>query len=289
MSDITVLPFTAYKSFLEKDIHSELKYFYNSFKIEELHQRVKSINHTSHIVELYRDSFMSNDVNFDTHYFETTIKHRLLELTQSSLEQLLVIFQQNYHDRIRLNGLIKFYGIQLNEVFNSRRLKQFPFLEKYYSIIDKEISEYSIRGVNIANDIPKCFNLIVSEDEDQKEKIEILYNLLIEYPPIIDCPKEDFIKLFSNIECSSGIKWLVKGSKNKKEISKPSLVNFLRTLSDKGHIDKSYYSYENQMIINVFRDNLGNKFKSASLSTAKSNMGKTTSQKEKLDNIISKL
>ncbi len=289
MNDIEVLPFKNYEKFLKKDIYVKLKNFYKSFEYEGLHQRVKSINKTLHQVEFYKDSYLSNESDFDTFYFETKIKHILLELTQNTLEQLLVVFQGNYHDQDRIKGLLDFYNIQLKELFNSKVLKEFPFLEKYHKLIFKEIVNYTIPENVEKSSAPKYLNLIVPDDENQKGKIELLYNLLIESPPIIDCSKDDFIKLFSNKECHSGIKWLIMGSRNKAEISKPSLVYFLRTLADIGHIDKSYFSYENSIIINVFRDNLGNKFDSKRLSTSKSNMSKTPSQKERLDNIIAQL
>jgi len=127
-------------------------------------------------------------------------------------------------------------------------------------------------------------------------KIEKLYLLLTQGKPFIAAEETDFINAFSGRGVSMGIKWLVKGSRNKKDISKPTLFYLIEQLMEIGLIKKNQDDLKT-IVLTLFRDEDGNCFKSGSLDTSISTYKKgqnkpkptITTRKKDIDNIISEL
>jgi len=124
------------------------------------------------------------------------------------------------------------------------------------------------------------------KDENQHKEIEYLYNSLIKSnPPFISSSLETFIKAFTNkkLEEDETIKWLCKSVKNKKTISKYSLVLLLQALYDKGFIVSDLNDF-NKTTENVFSS--PNAVKLRNIKNTKKEKSKTPSRIQEIQAIL---
>ncbi|MCO6147398.1 hypothetical protein [Flavobacterium sp. NRK1] len=153
------------------------------------------------------------------------------------------------------------------EIKGNTRDKNFPLLS-----VSEDFSPYS-------------FKWDALNPEDALPAIELLYQLLIEEPALIQSSKEDFIAAFTQRKVIDGIKWIVLG-KNKIS-SKVSLFYFINALMEQGFLESKHTTEINKMIEYVFRDNSGKLFKN--IRQSKQSFSEKPSQKERLDDILNSI
>lgn len=288
-------PFKQLENFFYEEIDNKLAKFYFSFKLEHFHQRVKFIDKKQHLVQFLKDSYEVGELEYETICFEDEIKDTILNHIQIGIDLITSKLFTNFSEKQNLIGLISYYQADINRVFNYQIVEKYPFLTKYRTQILERLSFYTQIKEDShdveKHDSPNLSLMLLAESEDERiEKIEKLYSLLIESPAMIECSKEEFQNAFTNKPINTGIKWLVKNTKNSKSISKPSLVYFLNKLAKKKHLDvKNYLPFENKYIITIFREEDGSKIDSKRLSSAKYQMSQNPSLKDRIDEIISSL
>ena len=282
------LPFADLEIFLNFHINVELKAFYKSYENEFYGSRVKKIDRNIHTVTFLKDSYQGDELEYVIIKFEDILADKLSFHIHNSLQNLTILYQDNFENSEKIKGFVKFHLLQTDNVFTSELLEKFPFLSNYLQKIKNHIKSYTTSGLSISNVKPLSLSIRLGEGEDETDKIKKLFKLLVLDQPLIECTFEDFALSFTNKQTINGINWLVRNPKNKDQTSKPSLIYFLRLLADNNIIEKSYYSSENLLILNVFRNFDGSSFTSNQISTSKSNMSPlSNTQEERFNQIIS--
>ncbi|MCP2037334.1 hypothetical protein [Chryseobacterium sp. HSC-36S06] len=115
------------------------------------------------------------------------------------------------------------------------------------------------------------------------ESLSVLYDKLVEEPPMIFCAKSDFIKAFTGLEVTTGINWLAKGKNG--QINKALLMYFLDSLDEDGCIAE--LDNFSKTIETIFRDANGEKLKYLK----QSKNSKTTSPHghQRIDDILNEI
>ena len=282
------LPFADLEIFLNFHINVELKAFYKSYENEFYGSRVKKIDRNIHTVTFLKDSYQGDELEYVIIKFEDILADKLSFHIHNSLQNLTILYQDNFENSEKIKGFVKFHLFKIDNIFTSELLENFPFLNTYLHKIKNHIKDYTKSDLSVGNTKPLSLSIRLNEGEDETDKIKKLFNLLILDQPLIQCTFEDFALAFSNKQTINGINWLVKNPKNKDQTSKPSLIHFLRLLANSNIIEKSYYSSENLLILNVFRNFDGSSFTSNQISTSKSNMSPlSNTQEERFNQIIS--
>ncbi|PQL90740.1 hypothetical protein [Apibacter adventoris] len=283
-----ILPFKNLDIFLKVDIYKKLKSFYKSFENEYDGCRIKNINKKTHQIVFYRDCYKEGESEFDILTFENHIKYILLEYIQTSIDNLEILFRNNFDNKDKIQQLVDFYYIQINKIFNENLINKLTFLNKYKNILQEELAQYATSKYSVPSPTTYLSYVLLAETPEKQIKIiKKLYNLLIKEPALIEATEEEFINSFTGREVTIGIKWLVLAPKNKMvTTNKPSLIYFIRALIDNKFLSPSYYSNENKLLIYVFRDNNGKSFTSQRISSSKTDMSKNPAESNRIDNII---
>src|SRR5690606_20661209 len=82
------------------------------------------------------------------------------------------------------------------------------------------------------------FDLLASNENEQRETVKKLYTFLTESPSLINSPMEDFINAFSGKEVDNKIQWIAKSTRNKKT-SKTSLLYLINELINNQYLSRS--------------------------------------------------
>lgn len=237
----------------------------------------------------------------DTISFEDTeLWKALYEKTEKLKDDIDSVFMEMDSLNMPKNGFINYLSKTISSIRKNHLelFTKFPICEKPFVTIETYLldkyeeklstkenkKETSIQNLSFAN-----FHI---------HKIQKLYRLLTKNPAFIEADEKEFVNAFSGKEINTGIKWLVKNSRNNKDISKPSLFYLIEQLIKNGYIsNNNNSSFLKDISLSLFRDESGNSFSSGSLATSVTNYSK--SQKKKtpskptrkadIDKIISEL
>ena len=159
------------------------------------------------------------------------IENTLIELNQES----------NTIDYLSINTTV----VEIMIFYHFRYNKYHTFCKEYL----ETLSVY--QKITRSNKAIRSFKW---REKNKKIEIEYLYNSLINAnPPLINSSFETFYKAFTNqkLEENETIKWLCKSAKNKKVISKVSLVALLKKLFDEKYIVSDLNDF-NKTVENLF-------------------------------------
>jgi len=238
----------------------------------------------SHKVRVLNISHKDNiDSEYLTFSFEGSIKRKLNNETQNSINFLEQEFQKRFSDKKEVKAYADFLRIKIKHIESFNAFKEFHFLNDYLSQIKDTINRYSTE-VKLYGITPS-FELLAENEKEQQDKIQKLYESLTESPSLINATKQEFFNAFTGKEVAYGIHWLVIG-KNKR-VSKPSLFHFVIKLIDENHLSPSIIHDLNKYVLYTFRDNNGEELKN--LKQSKSYVSKNPTQKDRIENIISSL
>ncbi len=277
-------PFGYFEKYLDKTIFKDLELFYSSYENEDFAHRIKKINKSEHTVKYYLDSYEEEKSKYGVFSFEKRIIQKFKEELLITKRFIELGFQNRFSDKKEVKAYADFLRIKISNVFNNKASKEFPFLLLYYQQLDSLIDQYSKQSTNYS--YSPSFVFIADSPEEQFSKINALYKLLNEKPSIITCSKEEFINAFTGKEIDEGINWLITG-KNKKFVSKPSLLYFLDELINQGFLSRNIINDLYKFIRYVFRDHKGNELKY--LKQSREAMSDNPTSKDRINTIISSL
>lgn len=277
-------PFAFLEWYFEKQIEKDLKEFYINITEELYFNNVDEVDKTTHSVKVlnihHKDEIDSEYLTFT---FESSIKSKLNAEIQNTINLIEQEFQKRFSDKKEVKAYADFLRIKIRHIESFKTIKEFSFLEKYLAQIKDTVNRYSAE-VKFYGFTPS-FTLLAENEKDQQEKIEKLYNLLIEPPSLINSTKEEFFNAFTGKEVAGGIHWLVIGKS--KSISKSSLFYFINELINEKHLSPSIINDLNKYVLFTFRDNSGKELKN--LKQSKATISNNPAQKERIDTIISSL
>lgn len=274
-------PLAYFDEYLQNGIFKDFEKFYSPNAYHNV-DGVDSISrdNNNHII---RVTFINQPSKIVEDRFEDRVKAKMQIEVDKSQALLEHIFQENYSNKTKVQSHAQFFRTKLKSQKSYDAIKKFPFLLFYFNLIENVINKYS-KGV-VSYSFTPSFNLLGEDSSVQKAKIEKLYQLLTDNPPLIGCEKTEFLRAFSGQEVEQGIQWLVTG-KNKLT-SKVSLLYFIDFLISKGHLDASILNDLNKHIAYVFRDKDGNELKN--IKQSKSTVSANPAYKDRIDTIISSL
>lgn len=191
--------------------------------------RINSINKKTHEIKFLKDCYTEDNLEYDIITFENNIKYTLLHYIQISLNNLEILFRDNFYNKDKIQQLADFYYIKINKIFNENLINKFPFLEKYKNILYQEIAKYSL---NIGNNMQKNLssNNFAKTKSTFKVKSGISSNLFKELHTLVseleliddvDINEDDFVSALTESETSSKITF---------NCSTPLAVHFLSTI-----------------------------------------------------------
>ncbi|QYJ68784.1 hypothetical protein [Flavobacterium litorale] len=277
-------PFAFFEWYLKKQIELDLEEFYKNITEELYFNNVDEIDKKTHKVRVLNISHKDNiDSEYLTFSFEGSIKRKLNNETQNSINFLEQEFQKRFSDKKEVKAYADFLRIKIKHIESFNAFKEFHFLNDYLSQIKDTINRYSTE-VKLYGFTPS-FELLAENEKEQQDKIQKLYESLTESPSLINATKQEFFNAFTGKEVAYGIHWLVIG-KNKR-VSKPSLFHFVIKLIDENHLSPSIIHDLNKYVLYTFRDNNGEELKN--LKQSKSYVSKNPTQKDRIENIISSL
>lgn len=296
MKDEIKQPCIFFESLLEEDKCNDLKKkFISNFEQEFGTMNVKRINEQTGVIEIwnaYTDEFTKEVIaeilvyDFET-YFNSEIEENF-QTAKSQIDELIleVILNDKSPERfidhqiILLNDLLlKTHSLYLDRPILKKSIKRLiKHLHKKKSSTTIDISSPNL--VEIDNFSSYSFNWDSANPEDTIPNLEKFYYLLTEYPPLIECSKDEFIKAFTKRKISNGIKWLVKG--DNKLISKSSLLYLVYRLIEEGFITEIATDSFNKTIGYIFRDSSGEFLQNIK----NKNLSSNPAEKERIDRII---
>ena len=293
------------RNYVHREIYKAEKTFYDG-EHDDSYQRVFEVDRTNHVMKVYPSEIYDNqpDDYYETWSLEKEIQYMLMSKIENCVSHYEAITLDIHENKILRQYKI-FYSGQVDKIFNYKVLSDFNFLPKYKNYIKDKIIKHTNMLVDVNGkltdttttfDIKQQISIQSLFTNFPIHKIEKLYLLLTQGKPFIAAEETDFINAFSGRGVSMGIKWLVKGSRNKKDISKPTLFYLIEQLMEIGLIKKNQDDLKT-IVLTLFRDEDGNCFKSGSLDTSISTYKKgqnkpkptITTRKKDIDNIISEL
>ncbi len=205
-------PFQKIHNFLDTGVDKKLEDFYNLFQNQFFGQRIMLIDKVKMEVQMYKDSYLSNELPYTTYTFEEEIKFLFLGLIYESFdtihEALNIFFISNQSISNYLDKLER----QYQSLLRHPKSKEFPFLKNSLVLIDNEIKRYErLDGV-------KEENAIFSKSPFEPKVIKItffhrLYDVAIDHELIeYYFPKEDFIEVFTSSSTNKQIIFTCKSS-----------------------------------------------------------------------------
>ncbi|MCM8569687.1 hypothetical protein NE848_09870 [Gramella jeungdoensis] len=265
-------PFAFFDKYLEEDIYKDWRKFKKGL-IDE--QDIYKIDEENHII-------CTKDYDGINKYsFETEIKPKLIYQRRKT-QQFIELNSQKLEERYNSD----FYLRKIEQLEAQRAYKEFNFLEPIFSKI-KETIKFFGKEENFEAKQESCFSFQVtgSTEEEKLNKLDKLYEMLVQDPPFIATSKDNFRKAFNSQNVDEGIKWLVK-AKNK-HTNKQSLFYLLESLISEGHIKDISSTHFNRSIYHVFRTTNGNRLKN--IKQSKSNKTSVPERSTDIDIIISRL
>lgn len=278
------LPFKSLEEYLKRGIYKDLKHFKGAYLNEEFGPRLIDVDEENYIIKYLKDSYEEGEDEYTKSSFEEQIRFKLQGEIRKLLDLIEIGFIEKFSDGKEILGYANFLELKLNQIKNLDSYEKFDFLKEYIDKVQNQINFYipehpKKKNIHTFN---YSFNIITESEKDQKLKVDTLFDLLTDMSPLIDSTREEFHNAFTGNEVTVGIKWLVIG-KNKLT-SKVSLFYFVNELIDQGLIERSIINDLIKYVGYVFRDKNGFKFKN--LKNSKSTSVNKTSEKERLDSII---
>ena len=274
-------PFAFFDTYFEKEIHNDLKEFYQNIT-EELYfnhvDNIDRVKHTIKVLNLYHQDEIKSD--YITFSFEGAIKSKLTSEIKHSKNFIEQGFEKRFSDKKEVKAYANFLRIKLNFLSENKVFNEFSFLTTYFEEFYILINRYS-KETKSYQFIPS-FKLLA---DNPKEKINTLFGLLTEIPSMINCTEEEFEKAFTGQEVEQGIHWLVIGKS--KQISKVSLFYLVEKLIEHEFISSSILVDLSKYVKYVFRDSKGDELKN--LKQSKATYSKNVTAKARIDGIISSL
>lgn len=275
-------PLAYFDNYLDKAIALEWNNYSNGIIENLFHSPYDELDNINKTLKVYN---VETD-NYNLYFFERHIEFKINEEIQKSKQFIELGFQKRFSNRNEVKAYAEFLRIKVQTLLNLKAFLDFPFLISKFNGIIKLINNYSKENVINSNNV-MSFNLVIKDNENQKDKINTLYRLLIENPPLINSTKSEFLKAFSGKELVKGIYWLVVGKS--KMTSKVALFYFIEQLMNNHLLEVKIMNDLNKHVLYTFRDCDGNKFKNLKQSKSISIYSKKTSNKERIDFIISQL
>jgi len=295
------------EDFLTYQNVENLKKKFNSEFIDNFHDIIVQENQeigefTIKRIQVFDDLFPEHKQIFESHStikFESYLAQILSDKIQQVKVDLDAIFIEIEFSQNKKTAFVEYLSITFKFIKDSQTklFAEYPVCLKAIELIKIYLLEkYNIRLEFKDKNKNKVSTQIFANFP--VPKIKKLYHLLTERPAFIEADEEEFISVFSGNEPKTGIKWLIKNDKNKKDISKPSLFYLIEQLVEKGYISNNHdSSFLRNISFSLFRDEEGNRFASGSLSTAITDYSKgqkktppsTPTRKANIDKIISEL
>ena len=272
-------PFAFFDYYLKKPIYTDWKNYSSGIIQNVFDTPLDEIDNEKKILKVFNAS--TND--FDLYSFENHLKVKFDEEVQKSKHFIELGFQKIYSNKDEIGAYAEFLKIKIQALQNLKAFKDFQFLTSIINEFTDLVNLYSKKRSTYNSFY--SFNLLVEDGEVQKNKIDSLFNLLTESPPLISCTKNEFRIAFTSKRVTARIKWLYIG-KNK-QISKVSLFYFVEQLIDKSFLSKNIISDLNKYVYNVFSDSNGLSLRN--LKQSKATLFNNQPQKNRIDSIISQL
>lgn len=281
------LPFKSLEEYLKSGIYIDLKHFKGAYLNEEFGPRLIDVDEENYIIKYLRDSYKEGEDEYTKSSFEEFIRFKLQGEIRKLLDLIEIGFIEKFSDEKEILGYANFLELKLNQIKNLDSYEKFDFLKEYIEKVQNQINFYISEHPKEKNihTFNYSFNIIAKSQDEQKLKIHKLYNLLIEKPSLINSTQDEFYNAFSRRIVTEGVNWLILG-KNKLT-SKTSLFYFLNKLIDEKLIEPQVINDLNKYVRYVFRDKNGYQLKN--LKQSKATVVAKTSEKERLDNIISSI
>lgn len=272
-------PVAFFDYYLKKAIYKDWNNYSSGIVKNVFNSPFDEIDKQQKILKVY-----NSDTNeYVLYSFENHLKVIITDEIQKSKHFIELGFQHRFSNTNEINGYAEFLKIKIQELAKLQAFVDFNFMNSIIEEIEALIHQYSL-DKSVGHTF-YSFNLLVNEGEDQNIKIDALFGLLSDSPPIIKSTKADFQKAFSGKEIANKIHWLVEG-KNKLT-SKVSLFYFIDELIRNKLISNNVRSDLNKYIQSIFCDSKGDDLRN--LKQSKSTYSKNPSSKDRLDSIISNL
>jgi hypothetical protein len=228
--------------------------------------------------------FLQDRLAIETRHSKEFIKIRASKvLSQTNFNSTFFSFIEN--TLIELNSKSK--TIDYLEINNTIvDIMQFYYL--HYNMYHNFSKEY-LDTISVYRKTTKTDKAILAfkwKEKNKQKELEYLYNSLINAnPPLINSSFETFYKAFTyrKLEKDESIKWLCKSSKNKKIISKVTLVALISNLYSANYIISDLNDF-NKTIQNVF--SMPNGVKLKNIKGTKSERSKNPSRIQEIKAIL---
>lgn len=284
MKSTEIHPFLFFDNYFNKEIYSDYndmllelteKLYFDSSDIIEKTNEYVIVNNVYHQEDIPSDTL--------TFKFNDFIENKITSEIQISKQLIEKIFLNRMSDGLEIDGLLRFLKIKLESYRNIKAFNDFKLVGE----IVKELLEFikQFKRIEIKHQHLYSFTFLANTPELKNQKLNYLYNKLTEKQPLIFCTKIEFLNAFSGKEIENGIHWLVKGKS--KVTSKVSLFYFMEELISHKFISPNIIPDLNKYVQYIFRDCDGNELKN--LKQSKSTISQNTTQKDRIDSIISQL
>ncbi len=279
-------PFNYLEYYLSKTIYEDLSNFYSQYENESFGNRIKKIDKKTHTIEIYKDQYSENELSFSVTTFETKVNQIIKREVQKTKQFIELGFKNNFNNKVQIDAFASFLKVKIKNITKLKAFNDFAFLKPIFDGFERLIELYSAKEKNLRYNFLYSFNLLPSDNEEQKIKIEKLYNLLIETPSMINSSKKGFFSAFTGKEVNDKIQWIAKSRKSKLT-NRTSLLYLLDKLIEKKHLSSGISLDLYKFIRYVFVDENGNELKN--LKNTRQNMSDNPDFKDRIENIVSSL
>lgn len=135
-------PFKEIETYLDKNVYTDLKIFYNQFQNEIFGHRIHSIEQAKNSFLIMSDNYNDKENEYDVYTFENHIKYKFAEIIYKVLDLISEGINICFISKQSVFNYLEKVERDFNILSTNKALVEFDFLQYYVNLISIEIKYY---------------------------------------------------------------------------------------------------------------------------------------------------